>query len=49
MRGSLPAHLDQDDHLLLSHLPKHLCVQKMDAARAMNADLQPMDHTQMLK
>jgi hypothetical protein len=49
MPGSLPDRQAQVDHLLQSHLPKHLCVQKMVVAHAMNVDLPPMDHTQMLK
>jgi hypothetical protein len=49
MLGFSPAHQDQVDHRLQSHLRKHLCVHMMVAEDATNANLQQMVRTLMLK
>jgi hypothetical protein len=49
MLGFLPAHQVLDVHRPRSHLLKHLSVHMMVAEDAMNADLQQMVHTLMLK
>jgi hypothetical protein len=49
MHGFSQAHQDQVDHLLPLPLRKHLCVQRMGAVIAINANLLQMEHIQTLK